>query len=207
MHANTRSINSNPVGLAAGKATPLEHLTVLQNGICDVSPVLLRYFIIALFCPSTLISVNDMLISKEDRLNASHIFNNIQYKVIPTAIATRNRQAALQHSNEFIQFMQPNNKNSGTSSAGNTSNNNTQMKKNSLRSSIIKTNTNKDNGSVNSTNTACNSGVTANGVVTSACSRAIESKAIKLEFESQFDDVMIDLIKSCLVDLREYDPL
>ena len=154
----------------------------------------------------SLISVNDVLISVEDRYHAQIIFNNIHYMIIPTAIINQDRNIITLTSSDFI--MNSNNIKSGGSGNSNTGTGTgsvvtNQNRKIAPRNSILKSNGMNTTNNTNTNNILYTT--TASELVKNASTRALESKAIKLEFENQFDSIMSELVKSCLVDLKEYD--
>ena len=61
---------------------PLEHLTILQNPVCDLSQMIIRPFVISCFCPHTLLSFNDVLITEEERQQANVLYNNCFIKLV-----------------------------------------------------------------------------------------------------------------------------
>jgi hypothetical protein len=167
------------VGTAKPSASmALEHLSISHNGICDVSPELLRPFVVALFCPATLLTLNDVAITDEERVRARSIYGNIMYSVIPTGICNAQHGAAQAKE-------RGGSKKDGEPAAVNCVPIAVSSKKGAKNASAP--------GSTNMQN------------ILLSASNAIAARRTKMLFEAQFNSSMHDVIKQTVLEMQEYD--
>jgi hypothetical protein len=166
------------VGTAKPSASmALEHLSISHNGVCDISPELLRPFVVALFCPATLLTLNDVAITDEERVRARSIYGNIMYSVIPTGICNVQHGAA--------QAKERGSKKDGEPAAVNSVPIAVSSKKGAKNASA-QGNTNMQN-------------------ILLSASNAIAARRTKMLFEAQFNSSMHDVIKQTVLEMQEYD--